>query len=252
MLMASALEVSFRMTGKASNARDCKSARATFALGDAELVSVANQERLCAVTRENRDARDMIHFVLSPDGVIVPDLDQRLPGCGVWVACDRNVVEKAIKTQAFSDGLKVKAKVPGDLADRVESLILKRVIGALALANKAGLAVAGFEKVFAILEKGPVRAVLHGTDAAVDGRSKIDRKYKAIQVDRGKPVTIINVLTIAQMSLAIGRGSVVHTALILGGLSDRLLEKAERLVCYRHSTIGATPGVANGFSEFSS
>jgi hypothetical protein len=150
----------------------------------------------------------------------------------------------------------MKPEAPKDLADLVEGLILKRVSGALSLANKAGLAIAGFEKVFAALEKGPVRAVLHGADAAADGRSKIDRKYKAIQADRGQAATIVDVLTIAQMSLAIGRGSVVHAALTPGGLSDRFLEEAERFRRYRHSAIEATPetalGAADDFSELSS
>jgi len=214
--------------------------------------SVVGPERLCAVTRENHPASDLIRFVLSPDGIVVPDLESRLPGRGVWITCDRTVVEKAIATHAFSKSLKVKAEAPPDLADRVDALILKRVSGALSLANKAGLAVAGFEKVFAALEKGTVRAILHGADAAADGRSKIDRKYKAIQADRGLAAEVVNVLTIAQMSLAIGRGSVVHAALTSGGLSDRFLAEAERLSRYRRSPIEAAPGAADDFSELSS
>ncbi len=221
-------------------------------LDETDLTSVAGPERLCAVTRQTHDARELIRFVLSPDGIVVPDLDRSLPGRGVWVGCERNLLEKAILTQAFSKSLKTKADAPSDLADRVDSLILKRVAGTLSLANKAGLAIAGFEKVFSALDKGPVRAVLHGADAAVDGCSKIDRKYKAIQAAQNRPANIVNVLTIAQMSLAIGRGSVVHAALIPGGLSDRFLEEAERLARYRHSTIAAAPGAADDFSELSS
>ena len=90
-------------------------------------------------------------------------------------------------------------------------------------------------------------AVLHGTDAAADGRSKLDRKYKAIQGSRGLPAPIVDVLTIAQMSLAIGRGSVVHAALTPGGLSERFLEEAERLARYR----GFATEAAKDFSEVS-
>jgi uncharacterized protein len=214
--------------------------------------SVTGEERLCAVTRQSRDKTDLLRFVLSPDGTIVPDLDRRLPGRGVWVGCDKNLVEKAVRIQAFSKSLKIKAAAPEDLADRVDGLILKRVAGALSLANKAGLAVAGFEKVYAALEKGPIAAILHGSDAAADGRSKIDRKYKAIQSDRGRLAAIVDVLTTAQMSLAIGRGSVVHAALTPGGLSDRFLEEAERLRRYRHSAIETAPRAADDFSELSS
>lgn len=214
--------------------------------------SAPGSERLCAVTRRTLDPENLIRFALSPDGIIVPDLDRRLPGRGVWVGCDRRLVEKAVATHAFAKSLKVKAEAPADLAERVDDLIVKRVTGTLSLANKAGLVIAGFEKIFAALEKGPVRAVLHGSDAALDGRSKIDRKYKAIQASRGAPAAIVDVLTIAQMSLAIGRGSVVHAALTPGGLSDRFLEEAERLLRYRSSVIEATQVADDEFSELSS
>jgi len=218
----------------------------------AEQGSESGSERLCAVTRQALDPANLIRFALSPDGIVVPDLDRRLPGRGVWVGCDRRLVEKAVATHAFSKSLKVKAEAPADLAERVDDLIVKRVSGTLSLANKAGLVIAGFEKIYAALEKGPVRAVLHGTDAALDGRSKIDRKYRAIQASRGAPAAIVDVLTIAQMSLAIGRGSVVHAALIPGGLSDRFLEEAERLLRYRSTAIEASPVADEEFSELSS
>ncbi len=198
-----------------------------------ELAAANASERLCVVTRQSLDPKFLIRFALSPDGIVVPDLDRRLPGRGVWVGCDHRLVAQAISSRAFGKSLKTQAQAPADLVKRVDALILKRVTGTLSLANKAGLAVAGFEKVFAALDKGPVRVVLHGTDAAVDGRSKIDRKYKAVQASKGQRAAIVDVLTIAQMSLAMGRGSVVHAALIPGGLSDRFLEEAERLTRYR-------------------
>jgi predicted RNA-binding protein YlxR (DUF448 family) len=190
-------------------------------------------ERLCAVTRQCLDPKDLIRFVLAPDGIVVPDLDRRLPGRGVWVGCDRQLVDRAVTAKVFAKSLKTKAEAPADLSERVENLLVRRVGETLSLANKAGLAVTGFDKVFATLDKTPVATVLHGADAAADGRSKIDKKFQAIQGSRGEPAPIVDVLTIAQMSLAIGRGSVVHAALTPGGLSDRFLEEAGRLSRYR-------------------
>jgi len=205
-------------------------------------------ERSCAVTRRSLDPKDLIRFVLSPDGTVVPDLDRRLPGRGVWVGCDRRLVEKAVKTNTFAKSLKAKAEAPADLAECVDALMVKHLLGTLSFANKAGLLISGFEKVFSALDKGPVAVVLHGTDAAADGRSKIDRKFRAIQGSRTQAAPVVDVLTIAQMSLAIGRGSVVHAALTPGGLSDRFLEEAERLMRYRSSATQT----ANIFSEASS
>jgi len=205
----------------------------------------SDTERLCAVTRQTLDPGQLIRFVLSPEGTVVPDLERRLPGRGVWVGCDRRLVEKAVKAHTFTKSFKTRAEAPADLAGRIEDLMVKRLSGTLSLANKAGLAVSGFEKVSAALEKGPVAAVLHGAEASPDGRSKIDRKFKAIQGSRGVSAPIVDVLTIEQMSLAIGRGSVVHAALTPGGLSDRFLEEAERLMRYRSSATET----ANVFSE---
>lgn len=196
-------------------------------------------ERLCAVTRQSRNLRDLIRFVLSPEGVVVPDLDRRLPGRGVWVGCDRRLVAEAVARKVFAKAFQAKVEVPPDLVETIDKLFVERVTQALSLANKAGLVIAGFEKVFAALDKGTVAAVLHGADAAADGRLKIDRKFKAIQRSRGAAAPIVDVLTIAQMSLAIGRGSVVHAALTPGGLTDRFLEAVGRLARYRHSAAKA-------------
>ncbi|MFG3598432.1 DUF448 domain-containing protein [Bradyrhizobium sp. RDI18] len=54
-------------------------------LDDTELDSGVGPKRLCAVTRESRDAGELIRWSCRLDGIVVPDLDRRLPGRGVWV-----------------------------------------------------------------------------------------------------------------------------------------------------------------------
>ncbi len=202
-------------------------------------------ERLCAVTRQHLEPENLIRFVQAPDGQIVPDLEHRLPGRGVWLTANRETVEKAIKTKAFDRSLKASAAVAPDLAERLETMILRRVCDTLALANKAGLAVAGFQQVDSALDKAKVAVLLHGSDAAADGCLKLDRKFKAIQGDLGQKAPVVAALTITEMSLAMGRPSVVHAALIPGGLAKRFLREAGRLVRYRSSP--ATPELV--FSE---
>lgn len=192
-------------------------------------------ERQCAVTRDVLSPDDLIRFVLAPDGDIVPDLERRLPGRGVWVTCDKKIVEKALITKAFAKSLKLPVNVPPDLAERLDGLLLRRLTETLALANKAGRVVAGFQQVESALEKGQVGVLLHATEAADDGCLKLDRKFKAIQRDRGQEAPITAILTITEMSLAMGRPNVVHAALISGGLSEPFLREARRLARYRAS-----------------
>jgi uncharacterized protein len=203
---------------------------------EADHASDADTERLCAVTRQHLEPENPIRFVQAPDGQLVPDLEHRLPGRGVWVTANREMVEKAIKTRAFDRSLKATATVAPDLATRIEAMMLRRACDTLALANKAGLAVAGFQQVDSALDKAKVAVLIHGCDAAADGCAKLDRKFRAIQGDLGQKAPVVAALTITEMSLAMGRPSVVHAALIPGGLAKRFLREAGRLVRYRSSS----------------
>jgi predicted RNA-binding protein YlxR (DUF448 family) len=189
--------------------------------------------RRCIVTRAERPPEELIRFVAGPDDVIIPDLARRLPGRGVWVTAELAAVESALKANAFSKSLKRGVMASPDLALTVEALILKRALQALSLANKAGLASSGFDMVDGLVSNGRAVVLLHGADAAVGGQNKLDRKFKAVQRDKGKPAPIVDWLTIEQLSLAMGRSNVVHAGLRNGGATMRFLNEAERLRRYR-------------------
>ena len=190
---------------------------------------MAGPMRTCALTRTERPVEEMVRFVAGPDRVIVADLARRLPGRGVWVELSRVRLEQAARRNVFARSLKRPVTVAPDLVARIEALLVKRVVNGLSLANKAGLVVQGFAQVDAALEGGQIACVLHGSDGALGGREKIDRKFKAINESRGQAGFVVTELTIEQMSLAIGRSNVVHAALISGGAATRLLDEAKRL-----------------------
>lgn len=195
--------------------------------------------RLCVATRQERPPDELIRFVVGPDGALVPDLARRLPGRGVWVTAEKGAVVAAIKAKAFARSLKRPVRVPEDLSDRIEELLARRAIEALALANKAGLVTTGFEKVDALIGRGEAAALLCAHDAAAGGRDRLQRKFMAVQAARGQPARVIDALSVDQMSLATGRSNVVHAALTQGGAAEHFLSEAERLARYR-SGLGAS------------
>lgn len=202
--------------------------------------------RMCALTRAERPTDELIRFVAGPDGTIVPDLAQRLPGRGVWITAARDQVAAAVKAKAFARGLKRPVTAPADLADQVAWLLERRVADSLSLANKAGQAIAGFAKIEAAMAAGSVVALMHASEAAEDGRDKLDRRFKGVAEAQGRQAMILSCLTIEQMSLALGRSNVVHAALTEGGAARRALSEAERLMRYRSRVWPfSTPG-ANG------
>jgi predicted RNA-binding protein YlxR (DUF448 family) len=189
--------------------------------------------RTCVVTRAERRPAELLRFVLGPDDEIFPDVACRLPGRGVWVALDRETVATAVRTKAFSRSLKRNANASADLPQLVERLLVERSLAALAMANKAGLVLAGNTKVETVIAAGEAAALVHAAEAAVDGAAKLDRRYTAMCRDLGLPVRIVSGFAIDQLSLALGRSNVVHAALKKGGAAELFINEVARLRQFR-------------------
>jgi predicted RNA-binding protein YlxR (DUF448 family) len=189
--------------------------------------------RQCAVTRAKKSPEDLIRFVAGPDGTVVPDLARHLPGRGVWVDATYAAVAAAVRQKAFARSLKQQVSVPADLPDRVERLMARRLSEALSLANKAGLIVAGFAKIEALMARKRAIVLIHAGDAAADGVAKLDGKFNALSTGEAARMASIRDLSGAEMSLAMGRPNVIHAAAAEGGATRRLIAEARRLRRYR-------------------
>jgi predicted RNA-binding protein YlxR (DUF448 family) len=187
--------------------------------------------RACALTRARRPKDELIRFVLGPDGAVVPDLKEKLPGRGVWLTAAKDTVAEAAKRNVFARALKTSAKVPEGLAERVETLLAEAALSALALANKAGEAVFGNAKVEEAIAKGRVLALIHAREAAEDGCRKLDGKARGMR--DGRPIPAIRAFSVDELSLASGRTNVIHAALIQGGAARNVLAAASRIERYR-------------------
>lgn len=192
-------------------------------------------ERRCIATGESGGVERMIRFVLDPEARLTPDLAARLPGRGVWLTADRALVERAVKKRLFSRGFRQPVEAPADLADRLEALLAARLVQAIGLARKAGLAVTGFEKVRAGLRKGPAGALLAASDGAEDGRRKLAALASAMAQDPASATPLVESLSGAELGLAFGRDSVIHAMLDQGGGAERVVREARRLDGFRQS-----------------
>ncbi|HEV2189047.1 MAG TPA: DUF448 domain-containing protein, partial [Stellaceae bacterium] len=56
-----------------------------------ELATEAPQRR-CILTGETGERAALLRFVVGPDGTIVPDIEARLPGRGLWLVSRRDIV----------------------------------------------------------------------------------------------------------------------------------------------------------------
>jgi hypothetical protein len=182
----------------------------------------------------------LLRFVVGPDGEVVADVAARLPGRGLWLTPQRDIVERAAAKRLFGRAARRLVTVPPDLADRVEALLVRRCGDALGLARRAGGAVSGFDRVAEAVRRGQARALLFALDGAEGGR----RKLGAL----GRELPAATVMYAAELGTAFGRDRAVHVAVGPGALCGRLLVDLERLAGFRataaldHGTGSAAAG----------
>ncbi|GGD21676.1 RNA-binding protein [Sinisalibacter lacisalsi] len=178
-------------------------------------------ERRCIATGEVQPKHGLIRFVVAPDGALAPDLREKLPGRGIWVAADRAALEKAVAKNLFARAARQPVDVPDDLVQRVEAALVDRVVELLSLARKAGTAIAGYEKVKDWLVKDQAEVLIQAADGSERGKSKLRPP--------GENDRFIGCLTALELGLAFGRENVIHGALATGGLTPRVVEEAAKL-----------------------
>lgn len=194
-------------------------------------------ERTCIVTRLVREPKDLIRFVAGPDGVIFPDLKHNLPGRGVWVTANRELVDQAVVKRAFARGLKMQVKADSGLGQQVDNLLEQMALGALGFARKAGECSTGSGKVEAALVKGKVIGILHAADAAPDGVRKLASTLRVAQEHSSQPIRVWQGFSSMQLNLALGATNVIHAALTRGGAAQNCLRRIAQLAAYRENAI---------------
>lgn len=190
------------------------------------------RERLCILTRQTLPIAQMLRFVASPDGVLIPDIKHKLPGRGIWIKATRAAVEEAVRRKVFERALKRSAHVPADLPDHVESLLERAALDWLSLANKAGLVTSGFAAVAKLIEQGVARILLEAQDGAPDGVRKLAAMARRCYKDDEAPA-VITIFTSLQLDLALGRTHVIHAALGAGGALQGFLDRVAALEFWR-------------------
>ncbi|MGP9805543.1 RNA-binding protein [Paracoccus sp. NSM] len=188
-------------------------------------------ERRCIATGETQPKRGLIRFVIGPEGQLVPDLAEKLPGRGIWVAADRAALDRAASKGLFSRAARMPVTVPEGLTDLVEAGVARRLVDLVSLARKSGRAVAGFEKVKGWLAEGRAKVLLQASDGSERGKGKLWTPTGG---------RWFGCLTASELGLSFGRDHVIHGALAAGGLTDKVILEAGRLTGLRGHDGGNT------------
>ncbi len=201
--------------------------------------------RRCIMSGDTLPREMLIRFVVGPDGIVVPDLSERLPGRGLWVTGRHDMLEQACAKGAFhraARGAVMPLVGPNgeDLAALVDAQLTRRCIEALGLARRAGQLIVGFGQVRATL-KGMIAAagsnrksavLLAAQDAAADGHDKLRALAERVN-ENGAEVTQLALFDAKTLGRAIGRDQIVHALLETDKVGKRQHVAMWRLAVYR-------------------
>jgi predicted RNA-binding protein YlxR (DUF448 family) len=205
-------------------------------------------ERTCVLTRRTADKAELIRLVLGPDAQVHPDVRAKAPGRGAWIGVSRPELETAIAKGKLKGALARAFKtqgveVPSDLPDRVEQALARAALDRLGMEARSGTLINGFDRVDQAARMGKVHLLLHSSDAGADGRRKLDQAWRvggAEELGHRHGLEIPVERTI--LSMALGRGNVVHAALTDPGAAARVLAALTRWRAFIVGTAGLGRG----------
>jgi predicted RNA-binding protein YlxR (DUF448 family) len=179
--------------------------------------------RRCIVSQQTFPRDEMVRFAISPEGVVTPDLEEKLPGRGYWVKANYVTLAKAVQSGAFSRAAKAQVKAGPDLPELVLSLARQAALSQLGLARRTWAVDMGYDNVRAGLLAKKIGVVLVAADAEFEYSRKLDAALLG-----GAPV--LTLFTTAQQSEALGRESLGFVGVHKGQWSARMLGSAARLM----------------------
>ena len=198
--------------------------------GEAREGEKEGESKRCCLTRQLVVRSGMIRFVLSPEGVVVPDLAERLPGRGAWVTAsalklrdgegektDDKALMRALRYALKDNGLKgekaeLEIRQPDALIAHTYRALRKRILAQLGLARRSGLIVSGEGQVRMVLQEEPerVQIFMQASDGAAGGVEKLARLARNV----APQALYVRTFSAQEQGLALGRDSAVHLCVL--------------------------------------
>lgn len=183
--------------------------------------------KTCIVSRKLYPREEMFRFVLSPENQLIFDLDEELPGKGIWLDANRDSLEKALKIKAFDKAVKGKPFLDFVSHEHIVNRFKVKCLSYLGFAQKKGDVIHGFEKIESYLRllSDPKKAwknvgftgLLLYADGSGVNLDKLQAKARALDLVE------IDGFSVGELSKAIGRDDVVYLYMKGSALSEKIL-----------------------------
>lgn len=189
-------------------------------------------QRMCIACRKSQDKKELLRFVLAPDGRIVIDYRQHLPGRGTYTCISLDCMALAVKKNSFRrqySQLSVPVEV-ADLQQQLQRALEQRISGLVKMARKSGQLLSGSNQVLdAFKKKSPPGLVVLAddiTDAMGQKLAGIAQRMKIFSI------RLFDKETLGQM---LGKDERSVIAVMTGPLATTLLSELHRYELVREN-----------------
>ena len=179
-------------------------------------------QRTCLGCRKAQDQDRLVRYVRSPDGTLLVDYREKLPGRGAYTCLDAGCIRQAVARKQFDRAFRMTCTpvAADDLCRQLRDELRGRVESLLGMARKSSQILSGGNLVHEALDH-PERlaAVILADDVSEGISAKIERKARACGV------SCLRFSTKADLGQLLGRGERSVTALVKGRLAETFLSE---------------------------
>ena len=178
-------------------------------------------QRRCIVTGETTDKRFLARFVTDANGSVVPDIENRLPGRGMWIRLHRDLVERALSRNIFTRVARRRVRTAADLPEKAEICLINHLIHLLcrAYATKAAFRIQNFADQYDNIEYNYMLFSAMDGEMYQNGQRRFTRNFSCLNKK--------------QLGKASEHDSTDNIVVKTGGITDHIRIQAYRLISYR-------------------
>lgn len=141
--------------------------------------------RTCIGCRQSKNPDQLVRYVVAPDGHLLVDYRQRLPGRGAYTCVDMNCLRQAVERKQFQRSFRGKCQeIDFDLlADSLQNALVQKIFNLIGMARKSGQLISGSNVVMAALRQAKDSAlVLIAEDISTGIAVKVSELAKRRQI----------------------------------------------------------------------
>lgn len=182
-------------------------------------------QRTCLGCRQTDDQSRLVRFVRAPDGAVLVDYREKLPGRGAYTCLKAACIHQAVSRRRFDRAFRVGCQPLSAelLLSGLANALREHLAALLGMARKSSQAVSGGNLVLDALDRPEKLAVvILAEDVSAGVAEKIERKARS----RGVPS--VRFSTKADLGQLLGRGERSVTALTKGRLAEAFLTEWQK------------------------